>query len=209
MSGVYGAFLLWAIAQERLSKPFAAASQPHHTGSSHEPGDPFPSPLFLNYVQSLASALSALVYLIIGGLKDGRLKEQGILKVLGLSALQKQFQEAHSPGNGHSQDSNGTGKVIILNGTETSHFSKSLKGIPKSPITKKRSLLTLLLQVSVFQTMAGPIGFLALRHISFPTMVLGKVCDHVCLLTDTIPVLQTNTRPHPQCHSLSPSVLSA
>lgn len=39
----------------------------------------------------------------------------------------------------------------------------------------RRSLPALLLQVSTFQTIAGPIGFLALRHISFPTMVLGKV----------------------------------
>lgn len=39
----------------------------------------------------------------------------------------------------------------------------------------RQTLPALLLQVSLFQTTAGPIGFLALRHISFPTMVLGKV----------------------------------
>lgn len=46
---------------------------------------------------------------------------------------------------------------------------------------KGRSLPFLLLQVSTFQTIAGPIGFLALRHISFPTMVLGKVSCQILL----------------------------
>jgi hypothetical protein len=41
--------------------------------------------------------------------------------------------------------------------------------------TLREKLPFLLLQVSVFQTLAGPIGFSALRHISYPTMVLGKV----------------------------------
>ena len=47
ISGVYSMFLLWAIAQEKLSTP------PHR----------FPSPLILGTVQSLLSALSAYVYI--------------------------------------------------------------------------------------------------------------------------------------------------
>ena len=43
----------------------------------------------------------------------------------------------------------------------------------------RQSLPALLLQVSIFQTTAGPIGFMALRHISYPTMVLGKVSSHI------------------------------
>jgi UDP-galactose transporter B1 len=39
----------------------------------------------------------------------------------------------------------------------------------------RKTLPGLLAQVAVFQTTAGPIGFLALEHISYPTMVLGKV----------------------------------
>ncbi|GFZ44619.1 UDP-galactose transporter homolog 1 [Saitozyma sp. JCM 24511] len=127
VSGVYTAFLFWAIAQERLSKPFPSTSAPIHQSPAHPlPGDKFPSPLFLNYAQALASSLSALSYLLFSAWRSGALRRDGLWAVLGP--------------------------------------------------TPKRSLLFLLVQVSVFQTMAGPIGFLALRHISYPTMVLGKSC---------------------------------
>lgn len=52
---------------------------------------------------------------------------------------------------------------------------KTKEVVEKAPKPPKKSLLALLVQVSVFQTIASPIGFLALRHISYPTMVLGKV----------------------------------
>lgn len=59
----------------------------------------------------------------------------------------------------------------------------------------RQSLPALLLQVSLFQTTAGPIGFMALRHISYPTMVLGKVC-HM-----TLSILQNVTRRRVSCSS--------
>lgn len=46
---------------------------------------------------------------------------------------------------------------------------------PGGPVPWRRTLPGLVLQVAAFQTTAGPIGFLALEHISYPTMVLGKV----------------------------------
>lgn len=69
---------------------------------------------------------------------------------------------------------------VVLNGdaktnkeaSESDEKTEITKEAPKQP---KKSLLALLVQVSIFQTIAGPIGFLALRHISYPTMVLGKV----------------------------------
>lgn len=57
-----------------------------------------------------------------------------------------------------------------------SELNEKLKEVAeKASKPPKKSLLALLVQVSVFQTIASPIGFLALRHISYPTMVLGKV----------------------------------
>jgi len=57
VTGVYSMFLLWAIAQERLSVPFAAID-----GSS---SDKFNSPLFLGTCQSALSSLSALLYIFL------------------------------------------------------------------------------------------------------------------------------------------------
>jgi hypothetical protein len=45
----------------------------------------------------------------------------------------------------------------------------------KVPSTWARSLPALLLRVGICQSMAAPIGFMSLRYISYPTMVLAKV----------------------------------
>ncbi|KAI0031904.1 UAA transporter [Vararia minispora EC-137] len=57
VSGVYAMFLLWAIAQERLSVPFET------TGG--EMPERFNSPQFLSLIQSLLCTLSALSYLLL------------------------------------------------------------------------------------------------------------------------------------------------
>lgn len=69
-------------------------------------------------------------------------------------------------------DGTGTGNgnrngTVSLNGPEEKDVKISTPW--------RKTLPVLLVQVSIFQTMAGPFGFLALRHISYPTMVLGKV----------------------------------
>ena len=80
---------------------------------------------------------------------------------------------------GHGSNENAlTEKVgdLALNGTMSRNGTDHSDAITKKPrIPWRKCLPVLLLQVSVFQTMAGPIGFLALRHISFPMVVLGKV----------------------------------
>ncbi|EPQ54745.1 UAA transporter [Gloeophyllum trabeum ATCC 11539] len=58
VSGVYAMFLLWAIAQERLSVPFRSTVPPHTS-------DKFHFPLFMGTCQSILSSLSALLYLLI------------------------------------------------------------------------------------------------------------------------------------------------
>lgn len=78
----------------------------------------------------------------------------------------------------NSGSSSGTSDVIIGRTKESLQV-----GTDGSQRKWRRRLPALLVQVSTFQTIAGPIGFLALRHISFPTMVLGKVSVFVfCVL---------------------------
>ncbi|KAI0314011.1 UAA transporter [Amylostereum chailletii] len=57
VTGVYAMFLLWAIAQERLSVPF-------DSNSGDAPAR-FNAPLFLGTAQSFLSTISALIYLLI------------------------------------------------------------------------------------------------------------------------------------------------
>lgn len=72
--------------------------------------------------------------------------------------------------------SGGSGGPVSASSSEPSPTSEQAK--PQAKANRppwRQSLPALLLQVSLFQTTAGPIGFMALRHISYPTMVLGKV----------------------------------
>ncbi|ORY27319.1 putative UDP-galactose transporter [Naematelia encephala] len=153
--GVYAAFLLWAIAQERLSAPFPSIYPEHTTG------DKFPSPLFLNFAQATASCLSALIYLTVKSWRAGNLAKDGFAKILGISMLL-------SGGTSQRDEKGEVGeKLAVKQGRR---------------VAWRKTLPALLLQVSIFQTIAGPIGFLALRHISYPTMVLGKSCKLIPVL---------------------------
>lgn len=171
-----------------VSKPFASTHP--HAGSR----DKFPSALFLNFAQAIASALFAAVYLTIGSWRDGTLTGKGLKGVLGIDQLRVQVPAEDSLStktgkkvNGTSSESKATNRNVHANGngngngngidhieipTEANGGEKKTI-TPATPWTK--TLPVLLFQVSLFQTMAGPIGFSALRHISYPTMVLGKV----------------------------------
>ncbi|OWZ32868.1 solute carrier family 35 (UDP-galactose transporter), member B1 [Cryptococcus neoformans AD2-60a] len=186
ISGVYAAFLLWAIAQERLSKPFPSV-HPHPHQQPHSPSDPpsgnkFPSPLFLNFAQAVASSLSALCYLSFKSWREGW-KGRGLGQVLGLKEV---FGKSQTALNG---DAKANEEVSELN-------EKTKEVAKKAPKPPKKSLLALLVQVSVFQTIAGPIGFLALRHISYPTMVLGKSCKLIPVLLLNVLLYRRKFSPH-------------
>jgi len=164
----------------------------------------------LNYVQSLASTISAFVYLIVGAWKDGTLGKKSFSGVLGWSQIigslrlaglgkiegsgekvrlngsnEKEISDNHAHTNGDSKrkDSgalNGNGDENIetlgkVKGAQVSSTADKRETIHLPRVAWRKTLPALLLQVSIFQTIAGPIGFLALRHISYPTMVLGKV----------------------------------
>ncbi|KAK8844595.1 hypothetical protein IAR55_006442 [Kwoniella newhampshirensis] len=192
ISGVYAAFLLWAIAQERLSAPFPSAS--HHAHSSSSPkGDKFPSSLFLNYAQALASSLSAFIYLLFKAWRDGQL-HRGIAEIVGL----KQFFpiKKNSIGENRTKKENGHANGVIEGPGVVRTESKSKKGEKSTGMPWRKSLPVLLLQVSLFQTMASPIGFLALGHISYPTMVLGKSCKLIPVLLLNVFLYRRRFSPH-------------
>ncbi|WWD22854.1 hypothetical protein CI109_107348 [Kwoniella shandongensis] len=193
VSGVYAAFLLWAIAQERLSAPFPSTSHHPHASSGNS-GDKFPSSLFLNYAQALASSLSAFLYLVFKAWRDGDL-HRGVAEIVGLKQLfprqRSQSNKAiKANGNGHGQ----TEKEVGVNGTSKAG-SEMVKEKPKA-IPWRKTLPALLLQVSLFQTIASPIGFLALRHISYPTMVLGKSCKLIPVLLLNVILYRRRFSPH-------------
>ena len=186
-----------------MSKPFPS-NHPHAaTGSGA--GDKFPSALFLNFAQAIASCVFAAVYLTIGSWRDGTLAAKGLRGVLGLDQLWIPVNRTGNAwtkdgetssggkgkgrvngtegtnGNGHSKSNghgNGNGNVNVSSPAAVKmekESSDSSKSTTAATVPWTKSLPALLFQVSLFQTMAGPIGFSALRHISYPTMVLGKV----------------------------------
>ena len=139
-----------------VSKPFPS-THPHPSSSTESK---FPSALFLNFAQAIASCLSAITYLGIQSWRDGSLGKKGLRGVLGFNQLMRGedqiVKENGTKDNGH----------VATNGTKPETTTTT---------TLREKLPFLLLLVSGFQTLAGPIGFSALRHISYPTMVLGKV----------------------------------
>ncbi|KAI0632192.1 UAA transporter [Trametes polyzona] len=149
--GVYSMFLLWAIAQERLSVPFQSID-----GTS---SDKFHSPLFLGTCQSLLSCLSALVYILLR-----RKSGQSLAQTLGLTESTKPSANGHSNGS-----ANGSAKTNGHAPHTPSHHTQS----------RNKSLLLRYFQCAVFITSAAPFGFAALSYITYPAMVLGKSCKLV------------------------------
>ena len=145
-----------------VSKPFSS-THPHPTSLTESK---FPSALFLNFAQAIASCLSAIVYLGIQSWENGTLGREGWKGVLGINQLM---------GGDHVKE-DGTTHVGQNGKTDIDKKAKTT-----TTTTLREKLPFLLLQVSIFQTLAGPIGFSALRHISYPTMVLGKVSSLISL----------------------------
>ena len=171
------------------------------TAHSSSRGDKFPSAIFLNYVQAVASSLSALAYLLFRSWRDGSLATRGLRGVVGwdlVTARRTHAGRSKRPEekvNGHAE------RVGLSNGHANGNakLEKSARKVEQAPWRK--TLPGLLVQVAVTQTAAGPVGFASLRHISYPTMVLGKVSPPTSVFlanTDTaqscklIPVMLLN-----------------
>ncbi|KAG1797781.1 UDP-galactose transporter [Suillus plorans] len=170
--GVYSMFLLWAVAQERLSVPFQ-----HIDGQST---DKFKSALFLGTCQSFLSSLSALAYILIRGKSGSSLSS---LLGLDLASMVQTNNSSHSKTNGSSSTK--------VNG----HFHSSSAHLHTYSSTSK-ALLLRYLQVSAFITLAAPFGFAALSYITYPTMVLGKSCKLVPVMLMNFVMYRRRFAPH-------------
>lgn len=160
-----------------VSQPFPASPAHPHTPPTSK-GDKFPSPLFFNFSQALASATASATYLLISGWRSGELGREGVAGVLGLRRLLGgSSPELVPPVKAEANGPSASAKAVA-NGS--SNGNRNGKGQAKE-IQRPwyQTLPGLLLQVSLFQTTAGPIGFHALKHISYPTMVLAKVSTRI------------------------------
>lgn len=160
-------FLLWAIAQERLSVPFKSID-----GLS---SDKFKSPLFMGTCQSFLSSISALCYILLRR-KHGETLSQSLGLVHEDASMQIKEKGKHVV-NGHQ---NGTGH----------HTAKTDRRY------STKNLLLRYLQCSVFITSAAPFGFAALSYISYPAMVLGKSCKLVPVMIMNVLLYRRKFAPH-------------
>ncbi|KAG2060631.1 UDP-galactose transporter [Suillus hirtellus] len=170
--GVYSMFLLWAVAQERLSVPFQ-----HIDGQSR---DKFKSALFLGTCQSFLSSLSALAYILIRGKSGSSLSS---LLGLGLASMVQTNNSSHSKTNGSSS-------------TKVNGHSHSSSAHLHTYSSTSKALLLRYLQVSAFITLAAPFGFAALSYITYPTMVLGKSCKLVPVMLMNFVMYKRRFAPH-------------
>lgn len=182
------------------SKHYPIKLQPTSRDGSHR-GDKFPSPLFLNFAQALASSLSAVAYLVYSAWRDGSIRSRSLGSILGWSQISASVRDARPiPAvkstpmllagdkmperlevRGSRRRSESTLKADSAAKDDPTAVSTKTDNLALKPKTPwRKTLLVLLFQVAVFQTTAGPIGFLALNHISYPTMVLGKVSTDSC-----------------------------
>ncbi|KAM5534950.1 hypothetical protein V8D89_011323 [Ganoderma adspersum] len=158
VGGVYSMFLLWAIAQERLSVPFQ-----HIDGTSSEK---FNSPLVLGTCQSFLSALAALFYILLR-----RKPNQTLHQTLGIHESSRPV--SNGTANGKANGTAATNGHAKANGHSHTHQDKL------DTRFDTRSLLLRYFQCAVFITSAAPFGFAALSYITYPAMVLGKSCKLV------------------------------
>ncbi|EGN98030.1 hypothetical protein SERLA73DRAFT_91225 [Serpula lacrymans var. lacrymans S7.3] len=174
--GVYAMFLLWAIAQERLSVPFDTID-----GTS---SDKFKSALFLGICQSTLSSISALLYIFFR-----RKSGESIYTLLGL--VPRPSPKSSSKTNGSSNTK------VYKNGHSQAQAPKEEKDSKQGGDSSWRSQLLLrYLQCSVFITCAAPFGFAALSYITYPAMVLGKSCKLVPVMLMNIVLYRRRFSPH-------------
>ncbi|KJA21157.1 hypothetical protein HYPSUDRAFT_203136 [Hypholoma sublateritium FD-334 SS-4] len=166
VTGVYAMFLLWAIAQERLSVPFKSID-----GASSEK---FKSALFLGTCQSALSSLSALIYILLRRNSTDTLSQS-----LGLEHTEPPTAPV---ANGNT------------NGNATTPAKRH--HVKPSTRYSRKDLLLRYLQCSVFITSAAPFGFAALSYISYPAMVLGKSCKLVPVMIMNVLLYRRKFAPH-------------
>ncbi|KAK4701879.1 solute carrier family 35 (UDP-galactose transporter), member B1, partial [Phenoliferia sp. Uapishka_3] len=138
-----------------------------HSSTPHK----FRAVVFLNTIQSLFSALSALTFLLITKHRP----QMSLPDLLGLNAPPPQTPIlVSSTKSSSSRDSNSNGNAF------------------RSP----RKLLKSYFFISLVSSLASPFGFLSLSHISFPTLLLGKSCKLVPVMAMNIVLYRRKFPPH-------------
>ncbi|KAI6121023.1 UAA transporter [Pisolithus croceorrhizus] len=174
VSGVYAMFLLWAVAQERLSVPFQSID-----GQS---ADRFKSALFIGICQSCLGSLAALAYIYMRG---GR--GSSLCSLLGLDVVDSVTTNGPS-----EQKADGSRRTKVSN---NEHVRKP-DTAPSGWRSPRGRLLQGYLQCSLFITLAAPFGFASLSHITYPTMVLAKSCKLVPVMIMNIILYRRRFAPH-------------
>ena len=154
-------------------------------------------------MQAVASSLCAFTYLCFTSWRNGTLGGRTLSDIVGLSTIVNSVKSERGrvvstpmmktvSRFSSSDESEKEEPRREHNGVDDSNEKRSVRNLgvdvnTPRPVAQaygggaerrswRKTLPGLLAQVALFQTTAGPIGFLALEHISYPTMVLGKVC---------------------------------
>lgn len=125
----------------------------------------FRSVLFLNTVQSLTSALSALLYALATQRQHA---SEPLHQTLGLGDAIKGPKSLALP----SPASKDGRKVSSSAGSAGSSWLSRLTG-------SDRRMLSKMLQCALLHSIGSPFAFVSLRHIDYPTMILAKSCKLV------------------------------
>lgn len=171
VSGVYAMFLLWAVAQERLSVPFQSID-----GQS---ADRFKSALFIGICQSCLGSLAALIYIYMRGERGSSPCSLLGLDVVTTDALSKEKTDGS--------------RSTKVSSNERARKADTATSGWRSPRSR---LLLGYLQCSLFISIAAPFGFASLSHITYPTMVLAKSCKLVPVMIMNIILYRRRFAPH-------------
>ncbi|KAI5122466.1 hypothetical protein M0805_008777 [Coniferiporia weirii] len=166
VAGVYSMFLLWAIAQERLSVPFSNVN-----GTKTEK---FRSALTMSTCQSIFSVISSFIYILLR-----RKPGESLYAALGLEPTRVKSKAVAPYKSSQNGSANGTAKT---NGYKNGHADAVAHPPELGTAALRRALLLRYFQCALLITAAAPFGFAALAHISYPAMVLGKSCKLVPVL---------------------------
>ena len=134
--------------------PPHSPSDPSHPGG-HTSQDRFPSSAFITTCQAFASCTCALIYLFVERSRKGG--RGGFKTLVG-------WEQEAVPTASNGSSMNGSGKAATATSSTKTEATTSWN----------RTLPALLLRVGICQSLAAPIGFMSLRYISYPTMVLAK-----------------------------------
>ncbi|KAK0537384.1 UDP-galactose transporter [Tilletia horrida] len=174
---IYSAFLIWGLLQERLTTtPYSGSG----IDAVSSPPEFFKSPLFINAVQAALCSVLAGIYLL---LRRPSGDKRALGTVLGLQLLTPAGAEAARKQKGGKHN----GAAVVAGTDEKKALAAATNGSREKPsssfaLSTISPVLVRYLLIATLQSTGSQLGFLSLRHISYPTMILGKSCKLVPVL---------------------------